>query len=144
VDTSTRTSAPDGDNYWKTNIPLAVRDNAEKRIQQDIEKHPDLRPADFLPSRRKLDYVNVMDDRTIIENSSNWRHFDQIFRRKQDLQNYFEQFSEYRNCVMHSRPMSELTRMGGETAMIWFDSVLPSEDPGRSAEEEDEEPDEEA
>jgi hypothetical protein len=29
--------------------------------------------------------------------------------------------------------------MGGETAMIWFDSVLPSEDPGRSAEEEDEE-----
>ena len=86
-----------GDNYWKTNVPPAVRDNAEKRIQQDIERHPDLKPDDFTPIRRKLDYVNVMDYRTIIENGANWPHFEPIFRRKQDLQNYLEQFSEYRN-----------------------------------------------
>lgn len=126
-----------GDNYWKTNVPPAVRDNAEKRIQQDIDKHPDLKAEDFAPIRRKLDYVNVMDYRTIIENGANWPHFESILRRKQDLQNYLEQFSEYRNCVMHSRPMSELTRMGGETAMIWFDSVLPSEEPAAVVEEED-------
>jgi hypothetical protein len=77
-----------------------------------------------------------MDYRTIIENGANWPHFEAILRRKQDLQNYLEQFSEYRNCVMHSRPMSELTRMGGETAIIWFDTVLPSEEPATIAEEE--------
>ena len=126
-----------GDNYWKTNVPPAVRDSAEKRIQQDIDKHPDLKPDEFAPIRRKLDYVNVMDYRTIIENGANWPHFEQILRRKQDLQNHLEQFSEYRNCVMHSRPMSELTRMGGETAMIWFDSVLPSEEPATAAEGDD-------
>ena len=27
--------------------------------------------------------------------------------------------------------------MGGETAMIWFDSVLPSEEPAAGTEEED-------
>lgn len=128
-----------GDNYWKTNVPPAVRDNAEKRIQQDIDKHPDQKPEDFAPFRRKLDYVNVMDYRTIIENGANWPHFEPILRRKQDLQNHLEQFSEYRNYVMHSRPMSELTRMGGETAMIWFDSVLPSEEPTTAAEEEGDE-----
>jgi hypothetical protein len=126
-----------GDNYWKTNVPPAVRENAEKRIQDDILKHPDLKPEDFARIRRKLDYVNVMDYRTIIENGANWPHFEPILRRKQDLQNYLEQFSEYRNCIMHSRQMSELTRMGGETAMIWFDTVLPSEETPTAAEEED-------
>jgi len=131
-------SARVGDNYWKTNVPPAVRDNSEKRIQQDIDKHLDLKPEDFAPIRRKLDYVNVMDYRTIIENGANWPHFEPILRRRQDLQNYLEQFSEYRNCMMHSRQMSELTRMGGETAMIWFDSVLPSEEPATAADEESE------
>lgn len=128
-----------GDNYWKTNVPPAVRDNAEKRIEQDIGKHPDLKAEEFNLVRRRLDYVNVMDYRTIIENGANWPHFEPIFRRKQDLQNFLEQFSEYRNCVMHSRPMSELTRMGGETAMIWFESVLPSEEPIQDGEEQDNE-----
>lgn len=128
-----------GDNYWKSNVPPVVRENAEKRIQQDIDKHPDRKPQDFAPIRRKLDYINVMDYRTIIENGANWPHFEPILRRKQDLQNYLEQFSEYRNCVMHSRPMSELTRMGGETAMIWFGSVLPSEEPVMITENEAEE-----
>ncbi|MDY0167608.1 MAG: DUF262 domain-containing protein [Thermoguttaceae bacterium] len=128
-----------GDNYWKSNVPPAVRDGAEKRIQLDIAKHPDLKAEEFNLLRRKLDYVNVMDYRTIIENGANWPHFEPIFRRKQDLQNYLEQFSEYRNCIMHSRPMSELTRMGGETAMIWFESVLPSVEPVQNGEEEDNE-----
>ena len=115
------------------------RDGAENRIQQDLGKHPDLRKEEFNVIRRKLDYVNVMDYRTIIENGANWPHFEAIFRRKQDLQNQLEQFSEYRNCVMHSRSMSELTRMAGETAMIWFESVLPSEEPVQDGEEENQE-----
>lgn len=131
-------SAKVGDGYWKTNVPAAVRENAEKRIQQDTDKHPDLNPQDFTLVRRKLDYINVMDYRTVIENGANWPHFEGIFRRKQDLQNHLEQFSEYRNCVMHSRPMSELTRMCGETAMIWFDNVLPGEAPTVIDEEVDE------
>src|SRR5262249_43859876 len=32
-----------GDNYWKTSIPPAVRETAEKRIQDALNKHPDLR-----------------------------------------------------------------------------------------------------
>jgi hypothetical protein len=127
------------DNYWKSNVPPAVRDIAEKRIQQDIIKHPDLKPEEFNIIRRKVDYVNVMDYRTIIGNGPNWPHFEPIFLRKQDLQYHLEQFSEYRNCVMHSRTMSELTRMGGETAMIWFESVLPSEEPVQYGEEQDNE-----
>lgn len=124
-----------GDAYWKTSIPPDVRENCDKRIQQDLDKHPDHNRADFQRLRRRLDYVNVMDYRTIIENAANWPYFEPVFRRKQDLNSYLEQFSEYRNCVMHSRQMSELTRMGGETAMIWFETVLPSQPPVPEAEE---------
>ena len=59
-----------GDNYWKSNVPPAVRETAEKRIQHDLAKHPDLKAEEFNLVRRKLDYVNVMDYRTIIENGS--------------------------------------------------------------------------
>ena len=43
--------------------------------------------------------MNVMDYRTIVENGANWPFPDQVFRRKQDLQNHLEAFGEYRNVV---------------------------------------------
>ena len=79
-----------------------------------------------------------MDYRTIIENGANWPFFEPILRRKQDLQNHLEAFSEYRNVVMHSRTMTELVRLKGETAMIWFESVLPSEAQSETEDQPDE------
>jgi len=131
-----------GDKYWKCNVPPAVRDNAEKRIQEALAKYPDMKADDFKPHRPKLDYVNVMDYRTIIENGANWPFFEQVFRRKQDVQNHLEAFSEYRNVVMHGRTMTELVRLKGETAMIWFESVLPSEDEPEEPDTEEAESDE--
>lgn len=119
-----RTNA--GEQFWKTNIPPAVRENAEKRIRETLSKHSDMTPQDFADTRAKLNFVNVMDYRTIVENGGNWTFFEPIFRRKQDLQNHLESFSEYRNAVMHSRPITELVKMKGETAMIWIRSVLPA------------------
>ncbi len=122
-----------GDGYWKANVPQAVRDEAERRIKEDIRKHPEL--AGRLQSpRAKIDYLNVMDYATIAENGANWSYFQLVLRSKADLQNYMRAFNEYRNCVMHSRGMTELIRMAGETAMVWFESVLPEERDGEEME----------
>jgi len=132
-----------GDNYWKSNIPLAVREGAQQRIDEALRKHPDIRPSDLASPRSKLDFVNVMDYRTIIENGSNWLFFEAIFRRKQDLANHLESFSEYRNTVMHSRAMTELVRLKGDAAMIWFENVLPAQNQIATTDDSEEEDEEE-
>jgi len=114
-----------GEGWWKSNVQQAVRENVEKRIADFVHKHPDVKPEELSHTRKKLDYCNVMDYLTIIENGANWGFFESIFRRKSDLQHYLEAFSEYRNVVMHGRDMTDLVRMAGETAMIWLENVLP-------------------
>lgn len=117
-----------GARYWKTNVPPAVRDEAEKRIKAAVAKYPDVTEEELAEPRRRLDYCNVMDYRTIIENGVNWPTFEDIFRKKQDLQTYLAGFSEYRNVIMHNRDMTELVEKNGEAAMIWLSHVLPYEE----------------
>ena len=117
-----------GPRYWKSHIPQAVRENADKRIESEIARSPELTPATFQDTRRRLDYCNVMDYATVIENGGNWSAFAGVFRKKDDLRRYLSGFSEYRNAVMHSREMTELVEKNGEAALIWFANVLPDED----------------
>ncbi len=114
-----------GAKYWKQTVPPAVRELAQERIDSDLKKHPNLDPFQLNMPRSKLDYVNVSDYRTIIENSANWKLFETMFLRKDDFCSYLEKFCEYRNTVMHSRQMTELVKMNGEASMLWFDTVLP-------------------
>ena len=129
-----------GSKYWKSSVPQDVRENAQKRIDESLKKHPDLDPVQVNMLRSKLDYLNVMDYRNVIDNAGNWRHFEPVFRRKEDFVGHLEKFSDYRNTVNHSRSMTELVRMSGETAMIWFDTILPGKgQPEEGMEDEDNE-----
>ena len=35
------------------------------------------------------------------------------------------QFAELRNTIRHSRPMTDITRMDGEAALLWFSQAVP-------------------
>src|SRR5262249_24555470 len=125
-----------GNNYWRTHIPKQVREKVEKRIAEAIEKHPDIKPEAVEQPRARLDDLDVKDYESVM-GKSNWPLFAGVFRREQDFQSYFDSLNEYRKVVMHSRAMTELVRLKGETAMIWFESVLPAEE--QAAEVEDDE-----
>ena len=83
---------------------------------------------EFKQPRPKLDYLNVADYLKIIEKKANWPGFEPVFRRREDVRRFLESFGDYRNAVMHSREMSELARIGGEGALVWLASVLPTEE----------------
>ena len=118
-----------GASYWTRSIPPEHPRGRRSPDPAGSRTASDLRPEQFRLNRRRLDYLNVMDYRTIIENGANWADFEPIFRRKQDLQGHLEHFSEFRNGIMHGRPMGELAQSAGETAMLWLESVLPDEVP---------------
>jgi hypothetical protein len=119
-----------GLSYWKSAVPEAVRENAEKRIEAMLVKFPDKKSDDLRAPRERLNFLNMMDYVTIVENRGNWAHFEPVFRRKEDVKRYLEGFSEYRNAVVHGRPITELIRLSGEASMVWLHAVLAEdEDP---------------
>jgi hypothetical protein len=117
-----------GPNYWKTSVPEAVRENAEKRIDAMLVKFPDKKSDDLRAPRERLDFLNVMDYVTIVENRGNWGYFEPVFRRKEDVKRYLEGFSEYRNAVVHGRPVTELIRLSGEASMVWLHAILAEDE----------------
>jgi hypothetical protein len=125
-----------GEAYWRTAVPEAVRLDAEKRIQGDLDSDPGLRKDRFGSSRARLDYCTLMDYVPIIVNKGNWSFFESLFRRKEDVQQHMKALSDYRNAVMHVREMTEFVRLGGDRAMIWLESILAFEpEPETMAEE---------
>lgn len=117
-----------GPDYWKTCVPSDVKSEAEKRIQDELRKQPEREPEYYLDLRERLNYCNPSDYVKIILPKNNWPAFESVFRRKVDLERHLESFSEFRNAVMHSRELTELTKRSGELALIWFGTVLPAED----------------
>jgi hypothetical protein len=126
-----------GADYWKQKIPENIRTSVDDRIADTLRKNPDMKPADLAATRRKLDFCNVMDYCNIIANNGNWPAFSDVFKKQPQFQDYIAKFSDYRNNIAHGRPMPELTRMNGEVALLWFSSVLPSDDAAEDQSEEE-------
>lgn len=126
-----------GHDYWRTTVPEDVRVEAEKKIQTDLRKQPERKPEHFASAREKLNFCNVPDYLKLILLKNCWPHFEPIFRRKQDIERHMEAFSEFRNCLMHNRKMTEITRRAGDLAMVWLGTVLPPEN-GQTSETESE------
>jgi hypothetical protein len=59
---------------------------------------------------------------------SNWPYFERVFRSKSDIERHLKSFSNFRNAFVHGRALTELTRRDGETAMIWLETVMPSDE----------------
>jgi hypothetical protein len=53
-----------------------------------------------------------------------WPHFEAAFANKEALAAKFDQLAELRNSIRHSRSVTEITRMEGEAAILWFNQVL--------------------
>jgi hypothetical protein len=117
-----------GQNYWSTAVPEDVRSEAETKIAAALKKQPELTARHFDDARQKLDYCNVADYLKLIQMKSNWPYFEPVFRSKSDVERHLKFFSEFRNALMHGRALTELTRRDGETAMIWLETVMLSDE----------------
>lgn len=128
-----------GSDYWKTAVPGDVQAGVAGRVEVALRKNPDLKPDTFGSPREKLTFCNVGDYSKIVLVKSNWPRFEPIFHRRADFERHMEAFSEFRNALMHNRPLTEIGLRAGELAILWFETVLHSQDaPGASGEEGDE------
>ena len=55
---------------------------------------------------------------------SNWSIFEQVFRSKSDLEQYFKVIAEFRNALAHNRDVDAVTRQLAIGALAWFDKAF--------------------
>jgi hypothetical protein len=112
-----------------------VREEADKRIESELRRHAGLKREQFENPRRKLDYCNVTDYLKLIRMQGSWSHFKLIIRRELDVERHVEAFADFRNAIMHNRPLTELSKRAGELAIVWLETIMPD----RSEQESDRE-----
>lgn len=122
-----------GADYWKHKIPGDIQAYVTRLVDDTLKKNPDVKPTDLSSTRRRLDFCTVMDYSKIIANDGNWPAFADVFKRQDHLREYLAKFADYRNSIAHGRGMAELCRMNGEASLLWFASVLKSNDAAAEA-----------
>ena len=71
-----------------------------------------------------LEYFDLREIQDTIVAKPLWPHFEPSFATKESLATKFDQLTELRNGIRHSRSVSEVTRMEGEASILWFNQVL--------------------
>ena len=106
--------------YWE-DMPSDFKDRIEQRITNWLKTNPSRQREEVNP----LDFCQIFDYFKVIKRF--WNNFENIFVSKSKLEKHFENISEFRNSMMHSRDIDLSTRKFAEGSLIWFDQIFEKE-----------------
>lgn len=105
-------------------LPSQVLENIDIRIQSAAKKNAALDTEYYQSLEGKLEYADLRDLQAIVTNKALWGLFETRFLNKVTLEKKFDQLSELRNGIRHSRKVDVVTQKEGEAALVWFNQVL--------------------
>lgn len=105
-------------------VPPHILNNVDNRIQAYIKKTPAKTENDFQSLEAKLPYFDLRDLEAVIINKQTWEKFKPIFIVKEVLNNRFNQLSELRNSIRHTRHVDEVMLNDGRAAISWFQDII--------------------
>lgn len=109
---------------YRAKIPPHIQEKVDKRILSEIRKKPSLKLEDFSNLNEKLKYFDLTEYYETIISKTNWEVFEESFKVKEQLQHRFNQIGNLRNCIRHSRDVSNIEKLDGEAAIEWFKQIL--------------------
>lgn len=105
-------------------LPQHVQQKVEERIARAIKKNAALDADRYQALAGKLEYFDLRELQDSITGKTNWAKFESRFGTKEALAAKFDQLAELRNGIRHSRAVTEIVRMEGEAAILWFKQLL--------------------
>jgi hypothetical protein len=105
-------------------IPTHVLQKVDERIVRATKKNAAMDANFYQSLAGKLEYFDLRELQDTITNKASWPKFESRFGTKEVLVAKFDQLAELRNGIRHSRTVSEIVRMEGEAAILWFKQVL--------------------
>jgi hypothetical protein len=107
--------------YWDEYIPSDIKEGVERKIQDDLKRHPYKR-EEYERDDVKITFLDIMDYSKII--LSNWQFFNKYFGSKGEVEQHFRALKNYRNPIKHGRDLNEIDKRNGEASVLWFENIL--------------------
>lgn len=95
-----------------------------RRIKQHVDLHPKENVEDYDLLKDAIDFADIEHLKLIILKDNNWQYFEPIFKTKEATEKYFNQLSQLRHTLKHSRKMTELVKLEGMASLEWFNQVV--------------------
>ncbi len=117
-----RLTAVAGKYYWKQTMPGDIINHVKERIQEQISRHPYEDQNQYVQPRRRLDFCDVSHYEKII--LRNWSIFEEVFRRRDQLESHMRAFRTLRNTQAHNRTPTDIEQQVGEAAIRWLQRTI--------------------
>lgn len=112
------------ENAYKEFIPSHIREKVDYRLNSWVKKNPGEDVNQYSGIRQKLDFFDLQEYKDLIVRKDIWNLFEENFGNKNILTQRFNQLSELRNSIRHSRKLTQAMIKDGEASIYWFDSAL--------------------
>jgi hypothetical protein len=105
-------------------LPQHVITRADERIERDAHKNPAMDVSRYEALTAKFEYFDLRELKDSITSKKTWHLFERRFVNKVTLESKFDQLSDLRNAIRHSRTVDDVVSMEGTAAILWFEGVL--------------------
>ncbi len=105
-------------------LPPHVVQKVNERISGALKKNAAMDAGQYATMGGMLEYFDLREVQDTIVTKQLWPLFEPAFVNKESLTKKFDQLAELRNAIRHSRAVSDIARMEGEAAILWFNQVL--------------------
>jgi len=105
-------------------IPSHLWPKVKSRVEQARRKNPFHVQMHQNDVAFLISFLDLRELEEIITNKNLWENFTSFFGSKEVLKTEFSNLSELRNALRHSRPLDDITKLRGKTALMWFESQL--------------------
>lgn len=116
-------NAAEEDSYREF-VPQHLKDKIDGRIKAWLKKNPGEDEGQFSTFRSRLNYFDLQEYNDLMQSKEVWPLLQERFGVKPLLQQRIAQLAELRNCIRHSRNLTEVALKEGEAAIAWFNSIL--------------------
>ncbi|MGA1824791.1 MAG: DUF262 domain-containing protein [bacterium] len=107
-----------------TLLPQHLKQKADEKIARAAKKNPTFDSEQYKQLGYLLEYSDLQETKDVITAKSLWSKFEEIFNNKEALIQKYNQLSELRNCIRHSRSADDIVRKEGEASILWFKKAL--------------------
>lgn len=112
--------ALDGQDY---ELPASVKAKVDGRISGAARRDPTFNNEYYSTLGGMLEYFDMRECQDVIVNKALWPFFAEKFGSKETLISKFNQLCGLRNAIRHSRTVTDIIRMEGEAAILWFQEI---------------------
>ena len=109
-------------------IPPHIIDKVNRRVASEVKKHPGKREDDFNSLSTWITFFDLSEYVETVISKQNWEAFQHRFNSKEELQSRMRHLGNLRNSIRHSRAVSDIVKMDGEAAILWFNTALRNVD----------------